>query len=88
MDPEGLDHYGKIAATSGQTVYGKSGTAAREPLAQWTRSVTVPVTAPQPGVVLILTLNVLAVVLLCPLLGMPRALRDSEHRCDTRMSVG
>ena len=62
----------------------ESRTAAREPLARWTRSVTVPVTAPQPGVVLILTLNALAVVLLCPLPGMPRALRDSEYRCDTR----
>ena len=65
-NPEGLDYYGRIAAATGQMVYGESRTAAREPLAQWTRSVTIPVTAPRPGAVLILTFNRLAVVLLCP----------------------
>ena len=44
-----------------------SGTAAQEPLEQWTRSVTPVASGPQPGVVLVLTVHVPAIVLLSPL---------------------
>jgi hypothetical protein len=44
-----------------------SGTAAVEPLERWTRSVTPVASGPQPGVVLVLTVRVPAIVLLCPL---------------------
>jgi hypothetical protein len=46
---KGLDHYGRIAITAQPVVYGCSGTAAREPLERWTRSVIVDTAAAQQG---------------------------------------
>lgn len=43
------------------------GTATRELLKRWTRSVIPVASRPQPGVVLVLTVHVPAIVVLCPL---------------------